>query len=176
MRPVFLVGMMGSGKSTVGASVARRLGREFCDLDRRIELLFGGSIASMWQDGEPGFRARETAALRSLLDEPGFAARGAVVACGGGTVLDPGSLEAMASAGTVVFLSVPIERLAERLQGHDGARPLLGDAPLLPVLAGLWRAREPSYRRAQVTVDADAALDEVAARVIAALPSAGGAP
>ncbi|MBC8072317.1 MAG: hypothetical protein IAG13_28605, partial [Deltaproteobacteria bacterium] len=88
-RPLFLVGMMGSGKTSVGRELARTRGVPLCDLDRRIEWIFGQGIDALLAEGEPRLRAREHDALRTLVAEPGFAGRAIVVATGGGTPIDP---------------------------------------------------------------------------------------
>src|SRR5690349_3633498 len=114
--PLFLLGMMGAGKTSVGRVLARELDLVFIDLDERIERLFGASIASLFEHGEPAFRAREHSALRSLVDEPGFAGAAAVVATGGGIVCDADNLQIMSSVGRLVYLEVDVETLCTRLR------------------------------------------------------------
>ena len=135
---VYLVGMPGSGKSTVGAELAARLGVPFLDLDVEIEHAEGRSITEIFQaDGEPGFRAREARALVDVSkNDP------AVIACGGGVVLEPANRITLRSTGTCVFLDVPIEVLESRVQ-PDADRPLIrneGD------LSRLLSERGPLYR------------------------------
>src|SRR5688572_15024417 len=108
-RPIFLVGMMGAGKSAVGVRLAERLGRRFVDLDRAIEARAGATVAELFRGGEEGFRALEA---RTLLELDG---REAVVATGGGAVLRPGNLEHMLSAGRVVYLRAEVATLLEHL-------------------------------------------------------------
>ncbi len=172
--PVFLSGMMGSGKSTVGRALAAARGVAFVDLDRRIERMFGQTIAASFAVGESRFRALEGLALRSLLAEPGFAGRGSVVATGGGTVISAEHRAAMADVGVVVFLQVSIPQLVERLQGRDQrqARPLLcspSEPGLQPRLESLARERDPAYRDRAIVVDGDGEPQVVMARVLAAL-------
>jgi shikimate kinase len=167
--PLFLLGMMGAGKTSVGQLLARSLGAEFIDLDRRIELLFGASIAQLFGPGEPWFRASERAALRSLIDEPGFAQASVVVATGGGIVCDPENLQTMRSVGRLVYLEVDVETLCERLctPVQRSARPLLGPEPNLAArLSELLAAREPSYRQATLIVDGRGLPEQVATRVL----------
>lgn len=165
MRPLFLQGMMGSGKTSVGREVAALGQAAFCDLDRRIERVFGETVAELLAAGEPRFRAAEHAALRSLVDEPGFAARAIVVATGGGTAIDPANRRLMRSCGTVVLLDVPLPVLAERLRHETDARPLLAGGSLDDTLAELWSARAAAYRDGSIAVDGTGSVAEVAARV-----------
>lgn len=135
---VYLVGMPGSGKSTVGRELAGRLGVPFVDLDAEIERGEGRTVAQIFtEEGEAAFRALEAAALtRASVDDPG------VVACGGGIVLEPANRITLRNTGTCVFLAVPIDDLRARVPpGAD--RPLIhreGD------LERLLEAREPLYR------------------------------
>ncbi|HLT37813.1 MAG TPA: shikimate kinase [Enhygromyxa sp.] len=172
-RPIFLLGMMGAGKTSVGRLLAAGRAATFVDLDTRIELLFGASIAALFERGESHFRACERVALRSLLGEPGFAGAGVVVATGGGLVTDPANLEDIAAVGELVYLELAPARLAARLSAPEqlATRPLLEQDPVTieQRLTSLLCAREQGYRRASVVVDADAPPDEVAARVERAL-------
>ncbi|MFO7563707.1 MAG: shikimate kinase [Enhygromyxa sp.] len=172
-RPIFLLGMMGSGKTSVGRLLAARLGAAFVDLDTRVELLFGASITSLFEHGEDHFRACERTALCSLLREPGFAGAAVVVGTGGGLVANPANLDDIAAIGRLVYLELEPGRAAARLSAPEqlAARPLLERDPaaLEQRLTTLLRAREQAYRRADLVVDADAAPDEVAARVERAL-------
>lgn len=164
-RPTFLVGLMGSGKSAVGRRLAADSHAPFCDLDSRVERMFGRSTAQLFARGEPEFRRLERLALRSLVDEPGFAARAVVVATGGGTVMDPGCRAAM-TVGIVVFLEVPLPELERRLRAEAGvARPLLGDRDPASVLAAQWAAREAAYRRDAIAIDGTGEPQDVARRI-----------
>lgn len=165
-RNIILVGPMGSGKSTLGRALAARLARGFVDVDARIEADAGKSIPALFaSEGEAGFRRRETQALAAVL-----AGTPAVIATGGGAVLDAGNRAAMRAAGTVVYLTVdPATQLA-RLRGDTG-RPLLQTADPARTLATLQAQREPLYREAaHLLFDAgalapDAAADALAARL-----------
>ena len=141
MGTLFLVGMMGAGKSTVGPLVADLLGLPFVDLDVQVCAAAGQSIPEIWAgEGEPGFRAREAGALAAV------AGRAAVVACGGGVVLDPGNVALMRREGGVVWLEAPADVLAKRI-GDGAGRPVLaGQGAASPgmVLAG----RAPAYAAA----------------------------
>jgi shikimate kinase len=168
--PLFLLGMMGAGKTTVGQLLARSRGAVFIDLDQRIELLFGAAVAQLWErHGEQFFRQREREALRSLCDEPGFAQASVVVATGGGIVCDPDNLRTMSSAGRRVYLEVDVATLCERLctPAQRNARPLLGPkANLAARVAELLAAREPSYRQSSMIIDGRGSPEQVAARVL----------
>jgi shikimate kinase len=155
---VYLVGMPGSGKSTVGPELARRLGVPFVELDAEIEGTAGRSVREIFErDGEARFRELEAQALTDA------AARDpSVVSCGGGVVLEPANRILLRATGEVVFLSVPIEVLRERVR-PAADRPLIRDPGDLDRLA---REREPLYREfAAHVVDARGSVEEVAAAI-----------
>ena len=155
---VYLVGMPGSGKSTVGPELARRLDVPFVELDEEIERMAGASVSEIFErDGEDRFRELEAAALvRSASRDP------SVVSCGGGVVLEPANRVALRATGEVVFLSVPLEVLRARV-APSADRPLIrseGD------LDRLFREREPLYREfAAHVVDASGSVEDVAAAI-----------
>lgn len=122
--PVAIVGYMGSGKSSVGRLLARRLGWEFVDLDREIERKERRTIPEIFEEfGEGRFRELEHEALLASLDDAGG---GRIVACGGGTVVHPGSREALREVATV-FLEEDVGVLYERTRGSR--RPLRAGNP-----------------------------------------------
>jgi shikimate kinase len=156
---VYLVGMPGSGKSTVGAELAGRLGVPFIDLDAEIERAEGRSITDIFEaDGEPAFRAIEARALvDASTHDP------AVIACGGGVVLEPANRITLRSTGTCVFLDVPLEVLEERVR-PDADRPLIRSQGDLP---RLLEQRGPLYREfAAHVVDGSGDPDEVADAIV----------
>ena len=169
--PVWLVGMMGAGKSTVGPALAQRLGRRFVDSDAEIERECRAPVAEIFaRDGEAAFRARERALVARLCAEP------VVAALGGGAVAQPGVAETAARAGTLVWLRARPETLLARL-GDAAARPLLaglaGPARLAR-LRELCAAREAAYARAELVVDTDGlACDEIVELVAEALAARG---
>jgi shikimate kinase len=149
---LWLVGMMGAGKSAVGAVLAERLGLPLVDLDRAIEHAASRSIAELFaSEGEAGFRKREREAIEAV------AGRRAVVALGGGAPAQPGALARLLGTGTLVYLRARPETLAERL-GADETRPLLAGLDpeaRLARIRSLLAEREACYLRAALVVDTD---------------------
>jgi len=138
---LFLVGMMGAGKTTVGRLVARRLKRAFHDSDQEIELRCGVRVAVIFEiEGEAGFRARESRVIAELT-----ALDGVVLATGGGAVLAEANRRLLAARGTVVYLHGRPAHLRERVR-HDRSRPLLATADPLQKLEELYAQRDPLYR------------------------------
>ncbi|MBP7401673.1 MAG: hypothetical protein KBA30_03590 [Clostridia bacterium] len=135
-------GFMGSGKSTVGRLVAERIGIPFLDLDDRICAAAGRSIPAIFaQDGEAVFRQLEAGILDETLREPGSA----VVATGGGALLQPDAMRIVdASPALVVLLDTLLERILTRVGRHSG-RPLM-DGDALEKAERLYRDRMPEYR------------------------------
>lgn len=140
-RPIFLVGMMGAGKTTIGRSLARVLDREFFDLDHEIEGRCGVRISHIFDiEGEEGFRRREQA----VLDEC-TARHDIVLATGGGAVLDPLNRERLKSRGVVIYLKATPEELYRRV-ARDRSRPLLQTEDPQGRIRQLVALREPLYR------------------------------
>lgn len=159
-----LVGMMASGKTSVGRRVATRLGREFLDSDEQVESRTGRTVREIFEsDGEPVFRALETEALAAALDRP----EPAVVAAAGGVVLSAENRRLLQQAGLVVWLHADPAILAGRVGGSDH-RPLLADDPA-GVLARMERERSALYREvADHVVDVgQRTADEAAEAVLA---------
>lgn len=177
-RPLFLTGMMGSGKSTVGRLLAERTGAHFVDLDVRVERLYGTSVPALLHKGEPEFRRAERRALETLVSEPGFCGRAVVVATGGGVVIDAANRALMRRVGRIVYLDVDVDALADRLavdeDADPGSRPLLGGSvvELRHRLSELLAARAGAYRDCDVRVDGKGDPEAIAARIEAALGQA----
>jgi len=148
-RNVFLVGMMGAGKTTAGRLMARRLKREFLDTDLEIERRCGVKVPVIFEiEGEAGFRQREAAVIAELT-----AREDVVLATGGGAVLDEANRRHLAARGTVVYLHAPPPALYERVR-QDRNRPLLATADPQARLQELYAVRDPLYREiADVVVD-----------------------
>jgi shikimate kinase len=166
-RTVWLVGLMGAGKSEVGRLLAERLGCPFLDADAEISASAGRSIAEIFaSEGEAGFRRRESEAIEALTG------RAAVVALGGGAMAQPGMAERINASGRSVYLKATAETLAARV-GEGAERPLLAgldEAGRLGRLRELLAARETCYEAAELEVETDGlALGEVAEAVLAAL-------
>ena len=137
---LILVGLPGSGKSTVGRQLARRLGLPFTDSDHVIEQRLGCSIRSFFErEGEQAFRDVEEAVLAELAQQDG------VIATGGGAVLRPANREHLRAAGPVIYLRSTPEDVFRRVK-HDKSRPLLQVADPLKRLRDLYAARDPLYR------------------------------
>jgi len=156
-RHLVLIGMMGVGKSSVGRRVALRLGRQFLDTDKMVEDEAGCTVAEIFAgEGEAAFRALEAAAVRRALESRPYA----VIAFGGGAVLDPVVRGLARNLALVVWLQAPARELARRVSASmrrpgGPARPLLaeGRSPE-QVLDELARAREDAYKAtAHVLVD-----------------------
>jgi shikimate kinase len=138
-----LVGMPGSGKTTVGRQLSRRLGLPFFDSDHLIEQRLGCSIREYFaREGEVAFRDVEEQVLRELAQGPS-----AVVATGGGAVLRQATREALRAGGKVVYLRSSPEELYRRVR-HDTQRPLLQVADPMATLRALHAERDPLYRDA----------------------------
>lgn len=138
---LFLVGLMGAGKSTVGRQLARRLKRSFYDSDHEVERRCGVGIPVIFDiEGERGFRAREAQVIAELA-----ALDGIVLATGGGVVLDAENRRRLAARGTVVYLHARPADLYDRVR-HDRHRPLLANADPLIKLEELYAQRDPLYR------------------------------
>lgn len=136
-----LVGLPGSGKSTVGRQLARRLGLAFTDTDHAIEQRIGCSIREFFdREGEAAFRDIEEA----VIDELARSDAG-VIATGGGAVLRPANRERLRAGGHVIYLRSTPEELFRRLR-HDTNRPLLQVADPLARLRALYDERDPLYR------------------------------
>ncbi|MEE8601175.1 shikimate kinase [Euzebya tangerina] len=164
-RNIVLIGMMGSGKTTVGRHVAKALGRPFVDTDDVVEGELGKPISQIFDDqGERVFRAAETEAVRRVA-----AIHGQVVAVGGGAVLDPVNVTHLSSTGDLVWLDAPVHVLMANLtsKGEVEARPLLattGPDRMHARLAAMREERLEAYHRAAT---AALATDDRAPEVLA---------
>ncbi len=150
-NPIFLVGMMGAGKSTVGRCLAERLGMDFVDLDEELERRCGVSIPFIFrEEGEEGFRRRESALIEEFTR-----AKGLVVATGGGAVTQEKNRTLLKNAPIfTVHLKVSAEQCYRRTKNSD--RPLLQCENPLKKITLLLESRNPLYGEvASLTVDTD---------------------
>ena len=165
-RPIYLVGMMGAGKSTVGPRLAARLRRGFVDTDHEVERQTGQSIAQIFEEqGEASFRALEVAAIDAASE------KGAVVALGGGAIAQPGATARLRERGTIVFLEAAPGVLIKRI-GAGGTRPLLAGldrTAQVERLTSLLSERRVHYEMADITVDASRSANEVVDEIVSAL-------
>lgn len=137
---LILVGLMGSGKTTLGRALAKHMGKAFVDSDEEIQQRTGVTIPHIFDiEGEAGFRQRETAAIRDLVERDDM-----VLATGGGAVLAEQSRELMQQNGIVIYLKASVHDLWQRTR-HDRNRPLLQTADPHAKLTELFQQRDPLY-------------------------------
>jgi shikimate kinase len=175
MKPpprILLVGMMGSGKSTVGRMLAGRLGWAYRDSDADVEAATGRTVPEIFaNDGEPAFRRAEAEVLgRACTDSTPV-----VVSAAGGSVLNADNRRLLARSGFVVWLRARPETNAHRV-GDGAGRPLLGDDPA-EAMTRLYKERAPLYQQvADLVIDVDRlAPKEVVARILAVVGEDGSA-
>lgn len=142
---------MGSGKSTVGKTLAKGLGLEFIDLDHAVESTEGRKVYEIFAGrGEKYFRERESALLRSLSEKSDI-----LIACGGGTPCYNANMEYMNSMGITVYLEMSAGALLSRLRNSTGKRPLIegmNETELEAYIEKTLDAREKWYKKARLTV------------------------
>lgn len=164
---IYLTGLSGSGKSTVGPLLAQRLGWAFVDTDDLIEQSTGMAVTDIFNAlGEAAFRERETEMIRHLATM----FRELVVSLGGGAVLSGSNRSLLHESGTVVYLKATPDRLAARLGEGAASRPLLKTDPdLTRRLKTLLDQRAPLYEEAHLTVETDDLdADAIAGRILTA--------
>ena len=166
-RSLYLVGMMGSGKTSTGRPLAERLGYGFVDADAVIEQAAGCSIPEIFdRDGESGFRGLESQVLSAISQRHSL-----VVATGGGVVTQPENWGVLHS-GIVIWLDVVHDQLLQRLKADSTVRPLLKTADPEAVLDQLLNERRPLYGEADLTVVINDETPEVVADgILQLLPS-----
>ncbi len=147
---LYLVGFMGTGKTTVGRALAQRIGFQLLDSDVEIERQQGKTVPEIFeQQGEPAFRVLERAFIES-----GHPTERCVVACGGGLVVQPGMLDLLKTKGVVVCLHASLETVLKRTQGNKN-RPLLNVDDPMERIRALYAAREGIYRHSGTLVLTD---------------------
>jgi len=164
---IYLIGMMGCGKSSVGPELAKLLGYRFIDADSVIAAAAGCSISEIFDSqGEAGFRLIETQVLHQISQWHSL-----VVATGGGVVTTSANWGALRQ-GLVVWLQVDAAQLLERLEAHPGDRPLLKQPNPETELLKLLQARADQYSHADLSIAAGGATPaQVANEILAALPA-----
>ncbi len=141
-RNLYLVGMPGAGKSTIGKALARALVLPFVDADQEMVEHTGVSIATIFElEGEAGFRHREAQLIAELCRRDGV-----LLATGGGAVLREGNRVALTQTGVVIYLNASLDHLWQRTR-HDARRPLLQAGNPRGILKALLEARDPLYRQ-----------------------------
>ena len=154
MKPIFLIGYMGCGKSTMGRAVSALTGVPFIDLDNYIEQRFHITVKEIFaQRGEGGFRDVERRMLQEVADFEDV-----IVACGGGTPCFFDNMEYMNTHGTTVFLNTPIDRLHSRLMRGRHKRPLIADKDdeeLMTFIKEALAKRMDHYSKAQISFSSE---------------------
>jgi shikimate kinase len=172
---LILTGFMASGKSSVGAMVARRLGWEFVDSDDHIVARAGKSVAQIFSDdGEARFRTLEREVIAALSSDRRrcpqcHGPHAEVIATGGGALVDEANRAALSSIGVIVCLTARPEVIAERVERSKTRRPKLaeGGKPVLDRISELMEQRAEVYSRADLQVDtSDLSIEQAAERVI----------
>jgi len=151
MATIYLIGFMGSGKSTIGKQLAAKLNYSFIDLDKYIEESNGFTINELFEiKGEKEFRNNEFNALKKIAGTPN-----AVIACGGGTPCYYNNMELMNSTGITIYIKMSAKMLADRLKNSKTERPLVAnknDEDLLDYINKTLEKREDFYHQATYTV------------------------
>lgn len=154
MKPVFLIGYMGCGKTTLGEVLARQMGLRYIDLDEYVEQRHGMSVVEIFDAmGQDRFREMENEALRDVA-----AMADVIVGCGGGTPCHSGNMDLMNGAGVTVWLTTSPERITARLllPEQKAKRPKIVDLPddaVLPFVKQELESRTPYYCQAQLQFD-----------------------
>ena len=145
---IYLIGMMGSGKSTVGKTLSEKMHKPFIDLDSEIEKGTGKNISEIFDiDGEEQFRKMETKQLKQYSES--------IVACGGGIVLKDENREFINENGITILLLATMGELTQRLSASNN-RPLLADDNMEEALTKLWMERQIDYlETANFTIETD---------------------
>ncbi|MGQ5702304.1 shikimate kinase [Sandaracinobacteroides sp. A072] len=160
-RPIVLVGLMGSGKSTVGKRLAARLKWPFVDADTEIEVAAAMPISEIFaRFGEPHFRDGERRVIQRLM-EGGHK----VIATGGGAFVDPETRALILAEGTAIWLDAPIDVLVQRVAKRDH-RPLLVGRDPHQVLSELMAVRAPCYSQAPIRIVSGNGPHELAVEAI----------
>ncbi|MBL8821168.1 MAG: shikimate kinase [Planctomycetia bacterium] len=164
---LYLIGYRGAGKTTLAPLIAKRLGREWVDLDYLIESLEGISVSDIFKSqGESAFRKMESAVLADIASHHSL-----VVSTGGGIVLDPANRQLLQSTGIVIWLKASPQTLVHRIEQDPTLRPALTSLPLIDEITTLLKQRQKHYEStAHLVLDTEHhTLDELAEKVISYL-------
>jgi shikimate kinase len=150
MKSIVLVGFMGTGKTAVGKLLAKRLGREFLEVDEIIEKKEGRSIAEIFgQKGEPYFRALEKEVVKEVSQK-----KGVIISAGGGAIIDEANLKNLKKNGIIICLEASPEVILERTKGNF-CRPLLNVPDPKKKIEELLEQRAPHYKKADLSINTD---------------------
>ena len=165
-RNLYLIGMMGSGKSTTGRPLAQRLGYGFVDADGVVEALAGRPIPQIFEtDGEQGFRTLERQVLQAIGERHSL-----VVATGGGVITQPENWGVL-HQGIVIWLAPERDQLLARLHQDPGASPLIQEHDPAAALDALLEARTPLYAEADLRITVgNETVNAVTERILEAIP------
>lgn len=172
---ISLIGGRGSGKTTVGGALAGRLGWAFLDADAEVVRREGREIPRIFsEDGEAAFREREAAAIAAALGRPGDA----VLATGGGAVLNAATRDRLRAAGPVVWLTADAETLADRVAADADTRPSLTGRPAAEEMADVLASRTPLYQKTATITEpvGGRTVEDVVSSIVARLLPGGGRP
>jgi shikimate kinase len=161
MKNIVLVGFMGSGKSLTSNKLAKALKRDVISTDKLIEKQEGRSITDIFRDsGEAYFRKVEKEIVKEV-----SAQKGIIIDCGGGVVLDPENMAQLKKNGLVIYLSAPPERIFTNIKNQKH-RPLLNVEDPQMKIAELLSMRKSYYEKADVVINADKSIDEIAQDIL----------
>ena len=162
MPNVILTGFMATGKTSVGRRVAMKLGLEFIDTDQEVEKVTGLTIKEIFQRyGETRFRSEESAAVKRVAG-----LYNKVISTGGGVVLNPDNMTALAANGLIINLEANPQVIMERVSRRN-TRPLLQEENPLQIIINLIKERQPFYEKAAYSIDtSNLTLEQVVDRVV----------
>ena len=161
MNNIYLVGFMGTGKTSVGKALSLKSNMRFVDLDDLIEFKEKRSIADIFaKDGEPYFRRAEKKILKEVAKEKGF-----IVACGGGAVIDPENIKIMKETGVIICLGASSDAILKRTKGST-CRPLLNVDNPKEKIEFLLKMRSPFYAKSDFLIDTSGlTIDKVVEKI-----------